>query len=83
MGQLGLFGDSNTYRSLNATVGVYTALNRHLALGFDYLYYGYGFDEETLLPGNLLREMGRHSARVSLSAWVPLFHRARRPDASR
>jgi opacity protein-like surface antigen len=83
MGQIGLFTDSNTYRSLNASAGVSAALNRHLALGVEYLYYGYGFDQETLLPGNLLRELGRHSARVSLSAWVPLFHRARRPDASR
>ena len=83
MGQLGLFGDSNTYRSLNASAGVSAALNRNLALGVEYLYYGYGFDQQTLLPGNLLREMGRHSARVSLSAWAPLFHRARRPDASR
>ena len=83
MGQLGLFADSNTYRSLNASAGVNAALNRHLALGVEYFYYGYRFDRQALLPGNLLQELGRHSARVSLNAWVPLFHRARRPDASR
>jgi opacity protein-like surface antigen len=82
-GQAGLSVRTNPYRSYQGSVGFNTALTTHLAVGVDYFYYQYGFESFELLPDQLPRTLGRHGVRISLNAWAPLFHRSRRPDATR
>lgn len=83
LGQAGISLQTNPYGSYQGMVGFNSALTANLAVGVDYLYYRYGFDSFALLPDRLSRGMSRHGARITLNAWAPLFHRARRPDASR
>ncbi len=82
-GDVGLANDANTFWSYFGSTGLTTGLTRSLALGTDYSYYRYRFDQILGLPTGVARQMGRHSARIYLSIWVPIMQRGRRTDASR
>ena len=85
-GAVGFVGSTDTdnhYLTTTASSGFSVALHRHLALGADYNYYQYGFDNAELLVPGLAPEMNRHSFSISLSAWAPIFQRGRRTDATR
>ena len=83
IGKAGLSEDASPFGSYYSSVALTAALTRSLALGTDYSYYRYSFDRADQLPIGLAPQMGRHSARVYLSVWVPLLQRGRRQDAPR
>jgi hypothetical protein len=86
LGALG-FGstaNANGFNSYYANVGVSRALSRFFSFGVDYSFYRYLFDETTtLLPPGYTRDVNRNSVTASLSAWLPVFERGRRPNAAR
>jgi hypothetical protein len=82
-GDVGLGTNANAFWSYFGSTGLTVGITRSLALGTDYSYYQYRFDQVAGLPIGVARQMGRHSARVYLSVWVPLMQRGRRTDASR
>jgi hypothetical protein len=82
-GDVGLASNANTFASYFGSTGLTMGLTRSLAIGTDYNYYRYGFAQAEGLPTGIARQMGRHSARVYLSVWVPILQRGRRTDASR
>lgn len=77
-GDVGLGTNSNAFRSYFGASGLTMGITRSLALGTDYTYYRYGFAQLDGLPTGVARQMGRHSARVYLSVWVPIMQRGRR-----
>jgi len=81
-GELGL-GTTNGYWTTSATMTMTQALTRWLALGGSYSYYRYSFDSSAYLPGGTVLNTNRQSARVYLTVWAPLLHRARKPHAAR
>ena len=82
-GDVGLSSNANSFRSYFGSAGLTLGVTRSLALGTDYTYYRYGFAQADGLPTGIARRLGRHSARVYLSVWVPILQRGRRSDASR
>jgi hypothetical protein len=48
-----------------------------------YAYYQHVFDEAVPLAAGVPRSLERNSVRVAINLWAPIFHRARRTDASR
>ena len=87
-GNLGVAGEAaqqsaNAFRSYFGTTGLTMGLTRSLGLGTDYTYYQYGFSQLQGLPTGVARQMGRHSARIYLSVWVPILQRGRRTNAPR
>jgi hypothetical protein len=86
LGSVGLGSNSrssNDFDTLYASSSVSRALNRHLSLGINYSFYRYSFDDNTLLPEGFNTDLGRHSVSATLNAWMPLFERGRRRNASR
>jgi hypothetical protein len=86
VGTIGVSSASRSFGGFDAwsgTAGVSTALTRHLALGINYSYYRYSFDNTTLITNDLLSRVGRHSVAISLNAWAPVLKHGRKPDASR
>jgi hypothetical protein len=82
-GDVGLSSNANTFGSYFGSTGLNLGITRSVALGTDYNYYRYSFARADGLPTGIARQMGRHSARVYLSVWVPIVQRGRRTDASR
>jgi len=83
VGDVGLSGNGNGFDTYTGTVGVNFGLTRYMGLGVNYSYYRYSFESGVFLPAGFSREMDRQSVQAHLRVWVPLVHRARRPDASR
>jgi hypothetical protein len=77
------FGPNNNYRNYYGVAGLSYALTRNLALSADYAYSRYRFGPNIDLPIGLSNNLDRHTVRVFLSLWEPLFQRTRRPNASR
>ena len=82
-GNVGLGTNANAFWSYSGTTGLTIGITRSLGLGTDYTYYRYGFAQLEGLPTGVARQMGRHSARVYLSVWVPILQRGRRTNAPR
>ena len=83
MGDVGFAAGDNSAFASYASVGVVTAINRFFGLGSDYNYYVHSFGTNVALPTGILPEIDRHSVRIYLTAWAPLFSRARSSNASR
>jgi hypothetical protein len=82
-GNVGLGGAANGYLSYFTTAGLNFGLTRTLALGVDYTYYRYEFEDGVELPTAFGRQNARQSFTANLSLWVPLLQRTRRSNASR
>ena len=65
----------------NASLGY--AVSRHVNVGATYAYYSHRFDPGVALPADFANRFNRHSVRLSVSVWAPLYQRARRTNASR
>jgi hypothetical protein len=83
LGSIGLSGDTNKFRAVQASAGLQVALNRALGLGVGYVYYRYRFDTTANLPPGVGTRHNRQSVQVMLDVWLPLFHRARSANAAR
>jgi len=82
-GVVGIALGNDRFRATSATANLQTALTRQLGFSVGYVYGHYLFDESTSLPLGMQPSTDRQTIRVTLDLWVPLFTRARRPDASR
>jgi len=82
-GAVGLVAASNNFTTYNSGAGITVGLSRSLGLSLDYAYYRYSFDSGIVLPAGLSNHVNRQSIRASISFWQPLFHRARRSNATR
>ena len=83
LGNLGFGSSSNGFNTYYATAGVSRALSRFVNLGVDYSFYRYDFEQADLLPQGYNTDFSRNTVRATLSAWLPLFQRGRRSNASR
>lgn len=77
-GTVGVSAGAPDYTAGSAYSGLQFAITRLLAIGVNYGFYHYEFDDAALLPPGLSSKMDRQSVRVSLNLWVPLMTRARR-----
>lgn len=59
------------------------ALGRNLALGVNYTYYRYHFQQTAALVTGLMSDVNRHSVNVSLNVWAPVLQRGRRTHVTR
>jgi hypothetical protein len=82
-GRVGFTGDNNELRRVAALAELQTSLNRYLALGVNYTYYRHQVGGAVLVRSEFAGLIEGQSVRVFLSAWAPVFHRVRRPDAAR
>jgi opacity protein-like surface antigen len=71
------------YRTYFAGTGLQFAVSRSMALGINYSFTRYSFDDGINLPFNLSRNESRHSVMATFSFFDSLFNRTRRPDATR
>jgi len=82
-GVVGIALGNDRFRATSATANLQTALTRQLGFSVGYVYGHYLFDDSSSLPLGMQPSTDRQTIRVTLDLWVPLFTRARRPDASR
>jgi hypothetical protein len=80
-GRVGFTGPGNGLTRASALAQLQTAISRYLALGVNYTYYRHSVGDAVLIRPELAGRVEGQSLRVFLSAWAPLFHRARRPNA--
>jgi hypothetical protein len=78
-GKVGFSNTDNGFSTLYASAGIGIAITRFLNGGLRYGYSRYRFDNGVRLPADLLFQTGRHGVHASLSSWLPLFARTRRP----
>jgi hypothetical protein len=71
------------FASWYASSALNTAISRHLAIGVAYTFYDYSLPAPVLVVEGSPSHVRRHSVRVSLNAWAPIFERGRRANASR
>ncbi len=76
-------GPNTGFDSYNGTADLTVGLSRYLGLGASYSYYRYAFEDGAPLPAALSLDFDRQSAQVYFTTWLPLIHRARKPDATR
>jgi hypothetical protein len=62
---------------------IQSALTRYLALGASYAFYQRSIGSLVDVPVDLPRQSEDQVVTVFISTWAPLFHRARRPHATR
>jgi hypothetical protein len=67
----------------SGSIGLEVGVSRNLALQTTYGYFQYEFDSSIALPLGVPRLIERQSIKLQLSVWAPLFHRARKPNATR
>jgi len=77
-GKVGINGPANGYRSFYTTSGIGIGITRFLSGNVRYLYARYSFDQAVVVPRDL-RFTDRQGVTAYLSAWMPLYSRARRP----
>ena len=82
LGSVGV-GTAQDYDTYYASATLTYGLTRYISLGTEYFFYRYRFDDTVRLPHGMSPHTNRQGARVYLSLWAPLIHRARRPDAPR
>ena len=76
----GTSGES--YHSGQGSASLSYEMTGNLATALEYSYFWYDFSQ-TVDASRFPEETNRHSVRVVLRAWVPVFQRPRRPNASR
>jgi hypothetical protein len=82
-GAVGFAGGDSRYLRELAVVGVQCALTRNVALGTAYSYYFRAAGSDVVLPEDIDARSRSQLVQAYVTAWVPLFRRARRPDATR
>ena len=83
-GEIGVVSRSaNQFGSWTGSAGLNAALTRNLALGVNYTFYHYSFEQDAALVTGLLPRTNRHSVNVLLNAWAPVFQHGKRRNASR
>jgi len=82
-GSIGINAGASGYNAYSASADLRTALTRQLGISLSYAYRHYFVDDQRSLPIGMQPSTDRHSIRATLDLWVPLFTRARRPDATR
>ena len=82
-GAIGIAAGNNGFSAVSATANLRTALTRNVGVSLLYAYGHYLVDDPRSLPFGMRPSTDRQSIRATLDVWVPLFTRARRPDASR
>jgi len=82
-GAVGFGGGDDSFSTASAVAGVQSALNRYLALGVNYTYFYRSVGVDVVLPSDIVNYNQSQAVHVFLSAWAPLYSRARRPDATR
>lgn len=86
VGSRGTVGFSARDRGIaraGASAGLQWGVTRHLAAGVTYGYYLRQLEAGVALPEGVSRQAEAQTLQVSLSTSVPVFHRARRPNAAR
>ena len=81
-GSIGI-ASANGLNALSATASLRTAITREVGASLRYAYGHYLVDDSTVLPIGMRPGTDRQSLRATIDVWIPLFTRARRPDASR
>ena len=82
-GAIGIGAGNNGFQAFSANANFRTALTRELGASVHYAYGRYLVDDPRTLPFGMQPSTNRQSIRASLDVWIPIFTRARRPDASR
>jgi opacity protein-like surface antigen len=73
----------NGFDAVTGFAGLERALTRNLALGLNYTYYHYNFDDAVVFVTPLQPRVNRHSVNITLNAWAPIFKHGRKPNATR
>jgi opacity protein-like surface antigen len=71
------------FDAVTGFAGLSRALTRNLALGLNYTYYRYNFEDAAVFVTPLQPRVNRHSVNVTLSAWAPVFKHGRKPNVTR
>lgn len=74
-GEVGLAEGSSRFRTWSVTTRMRYALSASLALYGEYLYYAQDLGHATIVPAGLPSQLGRQTARVGLTVWVPLIRK--------
>jgi hypothetical protein len=82
-GNFGVTGFGPRYRAYYAVSSLDYGLSRYLSIGTTYGYYSHVFGADAVPNPGFPNSIGRHTARVHLSAWAPLYQRGRRGNATR
>ena len=82
-GAVGFLDAGNGVHRSAANAGLQTALGRHFAVGFDYSYYRFHFENLVVLPAGVPSRSSSQGVSVYLSTWAPIFRRGGRSDATR
>jgi hypothetical protein len=82
LGSVGV-SSSNGYDSYLGSASATVALSRYASVNVSYSNYRYSFDRTVELPVLTPRETNRQVVQGGVSLWLPLFHRSRRPNATR
>jgi hypothetical protein len=82
-GAIGISAGESGYDAYSASAWLRMALTRELGVSVNYAYRHYLVDDSRSLPFGMQPSSDRQSIRATLDLWLPLFTRARRPDASR
>jgi len=78
-GDVGLTGVDNGYHMYMGTASLTTSVSRSIGMSATYYYLQYRFQTGAALPTNIDREGERQGIRGTISVWVPLINRARKP----
>jgi hypothetical protein len=71
------------FDAVTGFAGLERALTRNLAVGLNYTYYRYNFEDAAVFVTPLRPRVNRHSVNVTLNAWAPIFKHGRKPNATR
>jgi hypothetical protein len=82
-GAIGIGAGNNGFNAVSFTANLRAAITRELGASLTYAYGHYLVDDPRTLPLGMRPNTDRQSIRATVDAWIPLFTRARRPDASR
>jgi hypothetical protein len=82
-GTAGFSGPDRGIERINGVVSLQTALSRYLAISATYAYYDRTIGSGVVTVVGLSRTSRSQVASITASTWLPIFHRARRPHATR
>jgi len=71
------------FDAVTGFAGLERAITRNLAVGLNYTYYRYNFEDAAVFVTPLRPRVNRHSVNVTLNAWAPIFKHGRKPNATR
>jgi hypothetical protein len=83
MGTVGVPSNRQRFDSTYGTLALSYAVSRFINTSVTYMYYHHQFDQAIVLPGSAPRTADRQSITANVSLWAPVFHRARRVNATR